>query len=107
MPNIHFCLDTAHAFAYGYNLEESEAFVELLDQTMGTQNIKLIHLNDSSQICGSKIDQHEIPGNGLIGKDTLLQLSRHKKLRHIPIIAEPPSGAENIAKTVMELREYL
>lgn len=107
IPNSKFCLDTAHAFAYGYNLEETETFIELLDKTMGTQNIKLIHLNDSAQICGSKIDQHKIPGNGLIGKNTLLRLAKHKKLRHIPIISEPPPGETNLTKTVMELREYL
>lgn len=105
-PNVKFCFDTAHAFAYGYNLEESEALVELLDQTMGTQNIKLLHLNDSAQICGSKIDQHEVPGMGLIGKETLLRLANHKKLQHTAIIVEPPVGKENIKK-IMELREHI
>lgn len=87
---IGFCVDTSHAFAYGYNLEATNTFVELLDQTIGLTNIKLIHLNDSKKPCGSRIDNHAIPGKGLIGEKVLKQFINHKKLKHIPLIIEPP-----------------
>lgn len=87
---VKFCLDTTHAYAYGYNLDQTNEFATLLDQTMGLENIELIHLNDSAKKCGSKIDQHALPGKGLIGKQALQNIINHPKLAHIPIIIEPP-----------------
>lgn len=89
--NYGFCLDTAHAFAHGYKIKKTEEFIALLDQTMGLENIKLIHLNDSAKSCGSKIDQHALPGQGLIGQEPLKNLINHQKLAHIPCIVEPPT----------------
>lgn len=85
-----FCFDTAHAFSYGYNFDALDQFIALLEQTMGIENIALIHLNDSQKTCGSKIDQHAIPGRGLIGANKLRRLVCHPKLSHIPLIFEPP-----------------
>jgi deoxyribonuclease IV len=88
--HIGFCLDTSHAWAYGYDLAQTENFLETLDKTVGVDRIKLIHLNDSTKKCGSKIDQHAIPGHGKIGEKALKQLINHNALKHVPIIIEPP-----------------
>jgi len=107
VDNVAFCLDTTHAFSYGYNLEATEEFVELLNQTMGLENIKLIHLNDSTKKCGSKIDQHILPGKGVIGKNVLQNLINHPKLKHLPIIIEPPVLPEKELKTIInEVRTW-
>ncbi|MCK4517199.1 deoxyribonuclease IV [Candidatus Babeliales bacterium] len=85
-----FCIDTTHAFAYGYDLEATDDFVAILNKTMGIENIKLIHLNDSASERGSRIDAHLPPGKGLIGKQILKRFVRHPKLKNVPIIIEPP-----------------
>ena len=87
---VGFCVDTTHAFAYGYDLEATDDFVAILDKTMGIENIKLIHLNDSASEYGSRIDAHLPPGKGLIGKQILKRFINHPKLKNIPIIVEPP-----------------
>lgn len=87
---IGFCVDFAHAFAYGYQLADTTNFVTMLQQTIGLDAIKLIHFNDSAEPCGSKKDQHTLPGQGLIGKETLKALVEHPELNSIPLIIEPP-----------------
>lgn len=99
---IGFCLDTSHAWAYGYDLSQTDEFLGLLDKTVGIDRIKLIHLNDSTKKCGSKIDQHAIPGNGKIGKKALQQLVNHKSIENIPIIVEPPILSFNETQTMIE-----
>ena len=105
---VKFCLDTAHAFSYGYDMKDLEHFVELLDSTMGTENIKLIHLNDSKKACQSRIDEHEIPGDGLIGQKILNSIVNHEKLQNIPIIIEPPTNIETqtIKKSIENIKEW-
>jgi len=105
--NVGFCLDTSHAFAYEYDLKETEKFMELLDQTMGIENIKLLHLNDSAKQKASKIDQHEIPGEGTIGKESLEKIINHEKLKHLPIIIEPPLiPSEKIREVISEVKKW-
>lgn len=84
---VGFCFDTAHAFAYGYDIDHAE-FYELLDKTMGFNAIKLIHFNDSAEPKGSYNDRHALPGTGLIGKPTLQNLLNLKQFTTIPKIIE-------------------
>lgn len=89
---IGFCLDTAHAFSYGYDLSNIEAFIDILEQTVGMDNIRLVHLNDSVFGLGSQQDKHAAPGKGLIGKNTLLPFIQHPLFSNLPKIIEPPIG---------------
>jgi len=58
---------------------------------MGLEKIKLIHLHDSAEKKGSKLDKHEIPGKGHIGKKILKSIINHKNLKKIPVILELPA----------------
>lgn len=90
---ISFCVDTAHAYSYGYNIADPtkmEEFVELLDRTMGIDRIVLIHLNDTMHKLGSCIDQHIVPGEGLIGEEALKRFVLHPRLKDIPLLMELP-----------------
>lgn len=100
---VKFCIDIAHAFAYGYNVENTTSFIDLLDKTMGLENIKLIHLNDSVEKKGSKKDKHEIPGKGLIGEKILKNLIKSPKLKNIPVILELPNLTEQ--KSLFSLKK--
>jgi deoxyribonuclease-4 len=104
---VKFCLDTSHAWAYGYDVSKTEEFIEILDKTMGLKNIKLIHLNDSKKKCGSRIDQHEVPGKGMIGKKALQNLINHPELNKIPIIIEPPLISLEQTKEMLENAQSL
>lgn len=99
---IGFCIDTAHAFSYGYDLEPIDDFVALLDKTLGIANIKLIHFNDTYDTQGSMLDRHAIPGQGKIGKKTLQLVLHHPKLAPIPKIIEGPGGPKQISLHTLE-----
>jgi deoxyribonuclease IV len=88
---INFCIDTAHAYSFGYDIvREQEKFIDLLDTTIGVERIKLIHLNDTVEQLGSRIDRHGIIGSGNIGEDALKQFVMHPQLQHIPVLLELP-----------------
>jgi deoxyribonuclease-4 len=91
------CLDTAHAFAAGYDLRTERAVDEVLeafDRTIGIGRLGLIHLNDSKYACGSRRDRHEHIGWGLIGRDGLGALVRHPSVRDLPVILETPKKVD-------------
>lgn len=101
---IGFCVDLAHAFAYGYELSNQQEFIETLQKTIGLDAIKLIHFNDSAEACGSKKDQHTLPGTGLIGKEALKRLVEHPALANVPLIIEPPhtQSSKAVLKSLFE-----
>lgn len=102
---ISFCVDTAHAYAYGYDITQAESlekFVTLLDQTMGIDRIVLIHLNDTINKLGSGIDQHAIPSQGRIGEEALKRFVLHPRLKHIPLLMELPVVDEAVQIAVLE-----
>jgi len=95
---ISFCIDTSHAYAYGYNLASSSGqddFIDLLNNTIGLDKIDLIHFNDTCEKLGKKIDRHAIPGAGNIGKNYLKQFILNKNINNIPAILELPLNSEN------------
>lgn len=104
---IGLCLDFAHAFVYGYDLSNVHAFISLVDATMGCKHIKLIHLNDAYDPCGSMQDRHALPGEGLIGKPILQELIHHAAFRHIPKLIEPPLlTPEQLKKIILDISSW-
>ncbi len=90
---ISFCIDTAHAHSYGYDLVDTkkrDEFISLVDQTMGIDNVKLIHLNDAAHERGTRIDKHALIGEGHIGQDALKAFISDPRLLQIPLILELP-----------------
>jgi deoxyribonuclease IV len=67
---VGLCLDTAHAFAAGYNLRVAGGRKRLLKEISagpGLAALKVVHLNDSLLPCGSHRDRHWHLGQGTIG----------------------------------------
>lgn len=91
---LKFCIDTAHAFSYGYpisTVEEQNALFVLLEKTIGIDTIVLLHMNDTHDALGSKLDRHAVPGAGSIGLDALKQFVMSPAVRHIPLVMEVPA----------------
>lgn len=92
---VRFCLDTAHAFVFGYDLTNQSAlqdFFVLIEDMIGKNNIALLHLNDAPEPCGSYIDKHGVPGEGLLRQHTLQQVMRNNLFLGVPIILELPGS---------------
>lgn len=90
---VLFCIDTAHAFAYGYDVRDpqgQEDFITLLDGTIGIDRIALLHVNDTHEYLGSCMDRHHMIGDGEIGQEALKRFVLHPKICTIPMLMEPP-----------------
>ncbi|UIP00531.1 deoxyribonuclease IV [Halobaculum sp. CBA1158] len=110
--DLDICLDTAHAFAAGYDLSSEEAVNETiaeLDEVVGLEHLRCVHLNDSKHECGTNKDEHAHVGEGRIGEAGMRAFINHEDLRDVPLVLETPtedgkSFAWNIER-VRELRE--
>lgn len=90
---VGFCIDTAHAFESGYDLrtkENVDDVIDLLNQTIGIENVLAIHCNDSKTSLGSHHDRHENIGDGKIGIEGFRALLNHRLLDDKPFILETP-----------------
>lgn len=102
---IKFCLDTAHAYSYGYDITQEKGqqhFVNLVEKCIGFENVALIHLNDTKQELGSRIDRHETIGGGKLGS-SLPEFTTRAEFKKIPIIMELPVMAEELEQEVLEM----
>ena len=109
---LEVCLDTAHAFAAGYDLSAPQGaektFAEF-DRVIGLSRLTVLHINDSKSALGSRVDRHDNLGKGKIGLAAFRWIMRSKELGDIPKILETPKG-KNLAEDVeaMELlRSFL
>ncbi|NDB63558.1 MAG: deoxyribonuclease IV [Nitrosopumilaceae archaeon] len=87
------CLDTCHAFAYGYDFRSEKDVTETFkkfDETVGFENLKILHLNDSKGELGSNLDRHEHIGLGKIGERGMAAIVKLANKKDIPIILETP-----------------
>lgn len=101
---IGFCIDTAHAYAYGYDIVNGfDEFMKELDNTVGFSRVKLLHLNDTLEKRGSKIDKHSMIGEGNIGINGLRRFVQYKSLFHAPIIMELPVIEEEKEKNIIQV----
>lgn len=90
-PQVGVCLDTCHVWDAGYDIREHlDEVLEEFDQVIGLDRLKAIHLNDSLNPCGSHKDRHARIGEGHIGFEALLAVTRHPKLCHLPFFLETP-----------------
>ncbi|RLA90024.1 MAG: hypothetical protein DRG58_03420 [Deltaproteobacteria bacterium] len=90
---VGLCLDTAHAFAAGYDLRHQVGIDRLLTeiaQGPGLTAIRVIHLNDSRVPLGSRRDRHWHLGQGEIGLVGLRQFLSQADLRPQALILETP-----------------
>lgn len=89
---VGVCFDTSHAFAAGYDLVARGAVqhtLQRLDEVVGFETLKLVHLNDSKGALGSRIDRHEHIGLGKIGEQGIRNILQ-SRLGQLPLILETP-----------------
>jgi deoxyribonuclease-4 len=92
-PRAAVCLDTCHTFAAGHDLAAPGGMAATLDalaDVAGPGRLKLIHANDSKDVCGSARDRHENIGAGHIGAEAFAEIFRHPVSRGVPLVIETP-----------------
>jgi deoxyribonuclease-4 len=88
------CLDTAHAFAAGYELGTPDGVAATLaafDDAVGLEALACVHLNDSKHACGTHKDEHAHIGEGEIGERGLEAFLTHETISELPIVLETPN----------------
>lgn len=91
---VGVCIDTAHAYAAGYDISTEAGFEETFsqfDEIVGFDKLMGMHLNDSKKELGSKVDRHESLGDGLIGWTPFKLIMKDSRFDGIPLILETPN----------------
>jgi deoxyribonuclease-4 len=91
------CLDTAHAWASGYDLASKggfESFLSEVKRHIGFERVRAFHLNDTEVELGAHRDLHWHVGKGRIGDSGFRRLLRVSGLAHVAGVCETPKTAE-------------
>jgi deoxyribonuclease-4 len=100
------CLDTCHLFVSGVDITRREVVDELLeqlDESIGLDRLRALHINDARDPLGSNRDRHANVGEGVIGTKLGVFLS-HPKLQGLPAFLEVP-GADKHGPDANELKK--
>jgi len=97
---VGLCLDTCHLFAAGYDIRSLTGYrrtMRELNGCLGIFRVKAVHLNDSQQGLGSRVDRHEHIGEGRLGLAPFGLILNDPRLRRVPMILETPKGPNPVA----------
>ncbi len=92
-PQLGVCLDTAHAWAAGYEINTRDGvhrFVDEAEREIGLDRLHMFHFNDTEIPLGASKDRHWHIGEGLIGFEGFRALLAHPELREKTAILETP-----------------
>jgi deoxyribonuclease-4 len=96
-PKVGICLDTCHVFAAGHDIAVKGGMSKTLDllvEVAGVERFKLIHANDSMDVCGALKDRHQNIGDGHIGTEPFAELLAHPAAAGVPLVLETPGMEE-------------
>jgi deoxyribonuclease IV len=80
--NIYACVDTCHVFANGHDP------FEYVKKVAEKGLLKLIHFNDSKDVCGSCKDRHAFIGKGNIDLNKLIRIAEYANTISVPLVIE-------------------
>ncbi len=95
---LRVMLDTAHAFASGYDIRTSKglgALLDAYDKLFGLEHLEVMHVNDSKVDLGEKKDRHEEIGKGKLGIEAFRAFVNERRLAHINAILETPKDSDD------------
>lgn len=108
-PKVGICLDTCHVFAAGHDIAKKGGMtktIDLLIEVAGVERFKLVHANDSMDICGALKDRHQNIGDGHIGINPFKEMLAHPAIANIPLILETPGMEEKHGSEITMLKEF-
>jgi deoxyribonuclease-4 len=91
-PRLGVCLDSCHLYVSGYDVTDRAAvdtMVAELDERIGLDRLRALHVNDSAAELGSNRDRHANIGEGLMGENLGAFLS-HPAFQHLSAYLEVP-----------------
>ena len=107
------CLDTQHLWAAGIDWTTRDGYQKTMDdfdRIIGLKHLRAFHLNDSKKPLGSRVDRHEILGDGLIGLAPFARLVNDPRFADLPGFLETPplpNGNDSFSLGLKRLRSLL
>jgi deoxyribonuclease IV len=105
-PRLGICLDSCHLYASGTDVTDPEAVdavLDTLDEGIGLDRLRVLHVNDSAVPLGSNRDRHANIRQGLIGEKLGVFLS-NPRLQELPALLEVP-GKDGKGPDAAEVRK--
>ena len=87
---IGICLDTCHISDNNYDINNFDAILDNVENTVGLDKLLVVHVNDSKNPMGSHKDRHENLGYGEIGFEALNAVVHNPRIADVPKILETP-----------------
>ncbi len=107
-PRLGICLDSCHLHASGYDVTDTgvvDALVEQIEETMGLDRLRALHVNDSAAPLGSNRDRHANVLEGEIGEGIGAFIS-HPAFQELAVYLETPGvGSGSGGNEIRKLRE--
>ena len=105
-PQLGICLDTAHAWAAGYQIDSADGVDRFIDEAeahIGLDRIKMFHFNDTEVELGANRDRHWHIGKGRIGLEGFRALLAREELRDKTAILETPGEEDDDRRNVQTI----
>ncbi len=107
---VGICLDTAHAWAAGYDLSSAEGTKQSMDElfaAVGFERVMAIHANNIGSPRGAHRDRHVHLREGLIPPEAFSTLLSYPWPEDLPVILESPEiGSHWDEINLTDLRSY-
>jgi deoxyribonuclease-4 len=108
-PRLGVCLDSCHLWVSGIDVTDAtalDAALDELDERIGLDRLRALHVNDACDGLGSNRDRHANVPHGVLGEDLKVFLG-HKRLQGLPALLETPGkdGHGPDADDIRELKE--
>jgi deoxyribonuclease-4 len=106
-PQLGVCLDTAHAWAAGYEINSQRGvddFIYEVAEQIGLDRVPMFHFNDTEVPLGGNRDRHHHIGEGNIGFDGFRALAARPELRDKTAILETPGEETDDVRNVETIR---
>jgi deoxyribonuclease-4 len=88
---VGICLDSCHVYSAGYDLvDDYDGVIARLDDALGLDRLRVMHLNDSKTPFASKKDRHELIAEGSLGEQPFRRIMTDDRLARIPKVIETP-----------------
>jgi deoxyribonuclease IV len=93
-PRLGVCLDSCHLWVSGIDVTDPavlDATLDELDERIGLDRLRALHVNDALDGLGSNRDRHENVPDGVLGRKLAVFLG-NERLQGLPALLETPGS---------------
>ena len=93
-PRLGVCLDSCHLWVSGIDVTDPavlDATLDELDERIGLDRLRALHVNDALDGLGSNRDRHENVPDGVLGRKLAVFLG-NERLQGLPAVLETPGS---------------